>query len=392
MSTRIVLAAVLVCSLLPACRSKDYSRPLPPGQVALRKITDPARLPDFRPAFGDSAGLVESIAESRRYFGSPSSKKFFPYLDVTHDRALQTLEAFQRVLTTASSADAFHRQIVTEFDVYESVGCDNEGTVLFTGYCTPIYEASRKPTAVFRYPLYKLPSDLARDEVGRTVGRRMKSGMVVPYPTRSEIKRGNLLRGLELVWLKDRYEAYTVEVQGSAEFKMRDGSRLSVGYAGDNGYDYTSVGLALVEDGKLAKKDLSLVSIKRYFRENPDELDFYLFKNKRFIFFSEEKGGPYGCLGVKVTALRSLATDKKPDSPDIYPRGCLAYLRTELPSETAGGGIVKGPYSGFALDHDRGSAIRSAGRADVYMGIGPRAVLLAGHTMSEGRLYYIFVK
>jgi membrane-bound lytic murein transglycosylase A len=216
--------------------------------------------------------------------------------------------------------------------------------------------------------------------------------MVLPYPTRSQIERGGVLRGLELAWLKDRYEAYTVEVQGSAELRMRDGSRLAVGYAGDNGYEYTSVGLALVEAGKLKKRDLSLVSIKRYFQENPDEMDFYLYRNKRFIFFREEEGGPYGCLGVRVTALRSLATDKKRGSPDIYPRGCVAFLRTTLPRADGAGGITRARYSGFALDHDRGSAIRSPGRADVYMGIGPEAELVAGHTMSEGRLYYIFVK
>ena len=72
-------------------------------------------------------------------------------------------------MTTAPSADAFHRQIVTEFDVYESVGCDNEGTVLFTGYCTPTLRASRTRTDVYRYPLHRPPKDLLRDDRGAVV-------------------------------------------------------------------------------------------------------------------------------------------------------------------------------------------------------------------------------
>ena len=36
-----------------------------------------------------------------------------------------------------------------------SVGCDGEGTVLFTGYYTPIWPASLTRDARYRYPLYR---------------------------------------------------------------------------------------------------------------------------------------------------------------------------------------------------------------------------------------------
>ena len=36
--------------------------------------------------------------------------------------------------------------------------------------------------------------------------------------------------------------------------------------------------------------------------------------------------------------------------------------------------------------------IRSAGRCDVYMGVGDDALLLAGRTRAEGKLYYLAVK
>jgi membrane-bound lytic murein transglycosylase A len=44
------------------------------------------------------------------------------------------------------------------------------------------------------------------------------------------------------------------------------------------------------------------------------------------------------------------------------------------------------------LDQDTGGAIRTAGRADVYLGSGDEAEQVAGATRSEGQLYYFFVK
>jgi membrane-bound lytic murein transglycosylase A len=46
----------------------------------------------------------------------------------------------------------------------------------------------------------------------------------------------------------------------------------------------------------------------------------------------------------------------------------------------------------FMLDQDRGGAIRSAGRADLYMGIGETAEQLSGYQLSPGRLYYLAVR
>ncbi|MEM7229974.1 MAG: 3D domain-containing protein, partial [Planctomycetota bacterium] len=46
----------------------------------------------------------------------------------------------------------------------------------------------------------------------------------------------------------------------------------------------------------------------------------------------------------------------------------------------------------FMLDQDTGGAIKAPGRADIFMGIGKSAEILAGGQYAEGTLCYIFLK
>jgi membrane-bound lytic murein transglycosylase A len=50
------------------------------------------------------------------------------------------------------------------------------------------------------------------------------------------------------------------------------------------------------------------------------------------------------------------------------------------------------PFLQFMLDQDTGGAIQAPGRADLFMGIGPGAEILAGGQYAEGRLYYFLLK
>ena len=46
----------------------------------------------------------------------------------------------------------------------------------------------------------------------------------------------------------------------------------------------------------------------------------------------------------------------------------------------------------FMLDQDTGGAIQAPGRADIYMGMGPAAEILAGGQYAEDTMYYFFLK
>lgn len=363
----------------------DYWKELAPGEMALVKLTDPAQFPDFGEAYNHQTNLEYAAYNSLEYLNKESSKKYFPYLDISHERAVRSVEAFIQVLKEARSPEDMDRLIKERFDIYMSRGCDEKGTVLFTSYYRPIFDARLQPDAEFKYPLYKRPDDLELNEASMTYQR--KGGG--EYLTRPDIEHGALAgKGLELCYLRDRFEAYIVTVQGSGKLKLQDGSFFEIGYAGDNGHEYTSVGQQLVERGMIPPKELSLEGLIKFFKENPQELDPALSVNKRYVFFVPRKGGPFGSLNVPVSPYRTVATDKL-----VYPRACVAYIETILPARTRGTGeIADHTYMAFALDQDTGGAIRAAGRSDLFIGTGPEVGELAGRTFSEGKLYYIAVK
>ena len=130
---------------------KDYSRPLPPGELALRKITDPAEIPDYTTACRDLDGLAQAIDHSLNYMAKPSSKRFYPYGEISHELGVRTLQALKKLVTSEKSPAELNRILHEEFDTYISVGCDGAGTVLFTGYYTPIFDGALQRTEPVSY-------------------------------------------------------------------------------------------------------------------------------------------------------------------------------------------------------------------------------------------------
>jgi membrane-bound lytic murein transglycosylase A len=366
---------------------KEYDRPLPAGQLALRQVSDPNQIPDFAPGWRDLDGLKTALRNSLNYLSKPSSAQYFPYGDIKRDVAVKSLEAFLSLAEAGVRTDEINALVRATFDVYESVGCDDKGTVLFTGYYTPIFDGSLTRTLRFRYPLYKTPDNLVKGPDGQTRGRRNADGGITPYPPRAVIEDSDMLKGQELVWLDDPFKAYIAHVQGSAKIQLAPGRIITVGYAANNGHEYQSIAKLLIDEGRIPSDRMSLGALIDYFSKHPNEVDKYVRQNPRFVFFRQtEESTPHGSLNEPVLPWRTIATDKS-----VFPRACLAYLVTTLP-QMGRDRIVNQPYSGFALDQDTGGAIRAAGRCDIYMGEGDPAGRLAGQTYQEGRLYYLFLK
>lgn len=374
--------------LLTANRPALADVPLQPvnleaGQVNLDSLGLDEQLWGSQGKRGDRQALIKSIDYSLRYLSSIAAVQAYQQYRVpgiTRDRVRRSLVRFRQLVLSSRSPAELQAAVNREFVFYKSVGKDNQGTVQFTGYFEPIYAASRKRTDEYRYPLYRLPADF--------------NSWQTPHPTRAELEgtdglgTKSLLRGRELVWLRDRLEAYLVQVQGSARLRMSDGKLMTIGVAGKTNYPYVSVGKELVNDGKFPLEGLTLPVVINYFRTSPAELDQYLPRNQRFVFFQETHGAPaIGSLNVPVTPERSIATDKS-----LMPPGALALIKTSIPYPNAAGQLESQLVSRFVLDQDTGGAIQGAGRVDIFMGTGPQAGDRAGLITGTGELYYLLLK
>jgi membrane-bound lytic murein transglycosylase A len=337
----------------------------------LVEITDPKQLPRFEDDYSRDT-LLRSIDYSLEYFKRVKTNPHgFRMAGFSHQNLENTLKVFREGFLRCNSAEELNEFTVRNFRVFQAIGKAYEGQVHFTGYGTPIYDGSLTPTATFRYPLYKKPADFKK-----------------PYYTRREIEERHLLRGNEIVYLKSKLDAYLIHVQGSGQINLPSGEKVYVGYDADSGHTYTSMGRLLVMDGKIPEEDLTLSTLITYFDQHPAELDSYLKRNDRYIFFKRVNHAiPYGSIGVPVTPMRSIATDKK-----VFPAGGLTFAVIEPKRSKKGwwfhkeGKVEK---SFFALDQDTGSAIQTPARADIYFGIGDQPMHEAGELNAYGRLYYL---
>ncbi len=341
---------------------------------------------------GDRARLLRAIDYSLDYLKTEKAEKNYREYTAPGQsgsalgnnlklRVTKSLQRFRQLVVKSKSARQLQAAVKREFAFYQAAGKDNAGKVEFTGYYEAVYPASPVPNATYRYPLYALPPGFKQ--------------WVKPHPTRMELEGTNglqgskgQLRGLELVWLRDRMAAFLVQVQGSAKLQLTNGKVMTVGYAGKTDYPYVSIGQELIKDGKLTREELTLPRLIAYFQAHPQEMDTYLPRNQSFVFFKNTQGGAAtGSLSVPVTPERSIATDKT-----LMPPGALALINTAIPYPNRAGKLEQRLVSRFTLDQDTGSAIKGPGRVDIFMGTGAKAKARAGLINTPGQLYYLLLK
>lgn len=272
-----------------------------------------------------------------------------------------------------------------------SVTAEAGPTGLFTGYYEPEYPGSLTADPAYPVPLYGRPADLITVNLGtfsdalkgkRIVGR-VDAGQLVPYPDRGEIETAGLAGEAQVVaWLKDPVDAFFLHIQGSGVVLLADGTRYRVGYAAQNGRDYTAIGRVLRQMGALAPDRISMQTIRRWLEEHPDQAASVMRENRSFIFFRPVEGeGPIGSEGVPLTAGHSLAVDRS-----VFPMGAPVWLETEAPVTAQD----MTPLRRLMIAQDTGGAIEGAIRGDVFWGTGPAAGEIAGRMQSPGR-YFILV-
>lgn len=297
-----------------------------------------------------------------------------------------------RALGDTPSNRQARRYFEKHFTPWQAVNADHGREGMVTGYYEPVIDGSRRPGERYRWPVYGPPTDMISVELagqhpdlrhlrlrGRLVGNRL-----VPYWSRAEIAAmGEAFPAEVLFWAADPIDLFFLQVQGSGQLRLEDGSRVRIGYAEHNGHPYASIGRWLVERGELALEQASMQGIREWARNHPARLQELLNANPSYVFFRElplTDDGPVGALGVPLTAGRSLATD-----PRYIPLGAPVFLATTHP-------LSERPLQRLMLAQDTGSAIKGAVRADFYWGSGPEAGEQAGRMRQTGRMWVLLPK
>ena len=144
----------------------------------------------------------------------------------------------------------------------------------------------------------------------------------------------------------------------------------------------------MVQTGRISLEEASMSTIRNYIDNHPAERQKILFTNRSYIFFNWSDGyGATGNIGLELTPGRSIAVDQS-----CFPAGGLAFLKSRQPVIRSGKIVAWNPVHRFVLIQDTGSAIRGAGRVDLFQGTGNQAGLVAGEMKEKGTLYFLLLR
>lgn len=263
-----------------------------------------------------------------------------------------------------------------------------------TGYYEPEVDAAPQASPVFKYPLLARPADLvAVDDSNRPPGldpyfafaRQYPDGRIGEYFDRAAIESGALSgRGLEIAWLADPVDVFFVHVQGAARLRMPDGAVKRVTYAAKSGHRFTGPGGILAEIGELARENVTMQTIRAWFRDNSRRINEILWQNRSFIFFQEAPVddpalGPVAAAKVPLTAGRSIAVDRL-----LHTFGTPIFVHA--PDLATFGGA---PFARLMIAQDTGSAITGSARGDLFAGSGAAAGDIAGVIRHEADFFVL---
>jgi membrane-bound lytic murein transglycosylase A len=390
-----IILMAAVAALIAGCAAPIKK---PPEELALvRKSV--FSYPNFTDDM-EFDGLEYSILQSMAYLQKVPADRIYQFgpdrFDAVH--LMQSLQQFLDFIRTNPSDRDLKKFIHSNYFVYQSVGRNQEGEVLFTGYYEPHLNGRLQPDDDFRFPIYGLPKDLIKIDLsafdekynGESIIGRYTGETVVPYHDRQEIDEENVLadKAEPLAWVKDPVDVFFLHIQGSGKIFLDTGEVINVHYQGSNGRPYRSIGKLLIDEQKIPQEEMSMQKIRSYLHEHSEEMAPVLNHNPSYVFFKLEPEGPLGYLNVLLTPGRSVALDRR-----IFPPAALAFIQTKKPVVNSTGQIDSWvDCSRFVLNQDTGGAIRGPGRADLFWGSGPYAEIAAGHLAHTGKFYFLILK
>ena len=387
------VALILALGLAACGRVIPDARPamsVPPPPIAVVSAPPPPATALLSGVRAGPAFAALPVGADKAMLAFASFRESCPQLITRSDASgLTRPEDWRPVCTAAatwsgSASEFFANQFETA-----QVGT---GAAFATGYYEPEIAGARTHLPGYDVPVYRLPADLVRDwpadippdqRTGKPpLGRYDQTGAFVLYYDRGEIEDGALAgKGLEIAWVADPVEFFFLQIQGSGRLRAPDGSVMRIGFAGQNGREYTGIGSLMRQRGLLGtgpgQYAGSMQGLVQYLHEHPEDGRALMRENKSWIFFKENLGdGPNGSLGVPVRARASVATD-----PMFVPLGAPVFLELD-----------RNEANGLWIAQDIGGAIKGANRFDTFWGAGPAAELTAGGMSGHGTALVLLPK
>lgn len=278
----------------------------------------------------------------------------------------QLLKANQLVKSWANGTA--NQGLFETVEAHQIAGEDNRGNVHVTGYFIPVIHVQATKDDYYKYPIYRKPAG----------GKSRYS--------RKQIDDNNVLagQGLELCYSADLVDNFLMQVQGSGLVQYPDGRQELLSYGGENGHRYRSIGKYLVAAGHVPKSKISLQSIKDWCAMNPDSVTTLLNRNPSYVFFNKSKKEPSGAAGVPLSAMASVAVDKR-----YIPLG--STLLAAVPILDANNDFIGHEYK-ILTAQDVGGAIKGKGRMDFFCGTGEVGKARSGALNHYGKVWLLLPK
>ena len=301
---------------------------------------------------------------------------------------LESYQIFCIQLEKTNNNQDLKNLIEASFNIFKIE--EQEREAFFTGYIELELRGRLEPSiseAPKATPIYKKPDNFITIDLGlfkdslknKKITGVIENGKFLPAATRDKIEKKELFENNIIAYIDDPARAYFLHIQGSGTIELSNGESIALGYDGDNGHDYFSIGRSLISKGIITKENISMQSITKWMQENEKDAVSLRHKNKRFIFFKErKKGGPVGASGAIVTPMHSAAVDNNFLAYHLPLWVNVKKFFIDMPSQS---------YSNLFIAQDTGSAIKGATRIDLFLGKGKNAEKLAGHLNSNGSLW-----
>lgn len=283
----------------------------------------------------------------------------------------------------SKNAKDFFTSNFTPYKLFNSDGSDKG---IITGYYEPLLFGSYEKSDRFKYPVYKVPSDLIIVDLKSVYPKlknyrlrgKVEGNKLVPYGNREIIENSN--EEDVLLYVDNKIDLYFLHIQGSGKIQLPNEDIINVGYANQNGRRYKSIGKYMVKMGYIGSKteyEASLQGMKRWFNDNPKKIDEVLNHNPSYVFFEKRQKGATGSLGVELVAKRNLAVDTK-----YIKLGMPVFINTKNP-------LNKSAINRLMVAADTGGAIKGEIRADFFWGFSKEAEKYAGRMKEQGELYIL---